>query len=195
MSKDHDDGDFSTKSLKGSKKLYWRENGENNLVEWKINVVQAAKGIFGSFAQCLEDEVIPKEWEDEFEEPDGASIRGLNTLALKRLELQMTNYISRQEKWKEVKPKMVTFLMECCTESSIFRVESQSKTDWVAAKKNNDPVVALLLLSRSHTFFGKTAKFTGTAKSCQRILQLCLEKPRNPADFQEEVGRPRQEDR
>eukprot|EP01037_Dinobryon_pediforme_P042211 gene42211-52430_t len=177
MSKDHDDGDFSTKSLKGSKKLYWRENGENNLVEWKINVVQAAKGIFGSFAQCLEDEVIPKEWEDEFEEPDGASIRGLNTLALKRLELQMTNYISRQEKWKEVKPKMVTFLMECCTESSIFRVESQSKTDWVAAKKNNDPVVALLLLSRSHTFFGKTASSREQQKVVGEVYNFVWKSP------------------
>ena len=151
MLKDHDDGDSSTKSLKDSKKLYWRENDENNLVEWKINVVQAAKGIFGSFAQCLEGEAILGVWEAEFVEPDGAVIQGLNALALKRLEIQMANYISNQEKWKEVKPKMVTFLIECCTESSIFRVESQSKPDWVAAKKNNSPVETLKLLSRSHT--------------------------------------------
>ena len=98
MLKDHDDGDFSTNSIKGSKKLYWRENGENNLVEWKINVVQAARGIFGSFAQCLEDEAIPEVWEAEFVEPDGAVIQGLNALALKRLEIQMANYISKQEK-------------------------------------------------------------------------------------------------
>ena len=93
MLKDHDDGDFSTKSLKGSKKLYWRENGENNLVEWKINVVQAAKGIFGSFAQCLEDEAIPGVWEAEFVEPDGAVIQGLNAPALKRLEIQMASQL------------------------------------------------------------------------------------------------------
>ena len=97
MSKDHEDGDFSTKSLKGQKKLYWRENGENNLVEWKINVVQAAKGIYGSFAQCLENEVVPREWESEFEEPEDIVLSELNALAMKILEIQMSN-ISRDKR-------------------------------------------------------------------------------------------------
>ena len=34
-------------------------------------------------ASCLEDEVIPKEWEAEFKEPDGAALRDLNALAFK----------------------------------------------------------------------------------------------------------------
>ena len=87
LSKDHYDGDLTTKFLKGSRKLYWIENGENNLVEWKINVAQAAKGIYGSFAQFLENEVVPKEWESEFEELEGIVLRNLNALAMKKLEI------------------------------------------------------------------------------------------------------------
>ena len=73
--------------------------------------------------------------------------------------------------------------MECCTESSIFRVESQSKTDWVAAKKNNDPVVALMLLSRSHTFFGKTASSREQQKVVSEVYNFVWKSPETLPTF------------
>ena len=41
------------------KKLYWSADGTTNLPEWKVDFVQAAKGSFGIYAECLVKLAIP----------------------------------------------------------------------------------------------------------------------------------------
>ena len=48
------------------KKLYWSADGTTNLQEWKVDFVQAAKGSFGIYAECLVKLTIPTAWVDEF---------------------------------------------------------------------------------------------------------------------------------
>ena len=48
------------------KKLYWSADGTTNLPEWKVDFVQAAKGSFGIYAECLVKLTIPTAWVDEF---------------------------------------------------------------------------------------------------------------------------------
>jgi hypothetical protein len=49
------------------KKLYWSADGTTNLPEWKVDFVQAAKGSFGIYAECLVKKLaIPTAWVDEF---------------------------------------------------------------------------------------------------------------------------------
>ena len=47
------------------KKLYWNADSTTNLPKWKVDIVQAAKGAFGIYAECLVKLTIPTVWVDD----------------------------------------------------------------------------------------------------------------------------------
>jgi hypothetical protein len=49
-----------------AKKRYWNADGTTDLLEWKVDVVQASKGTYGNYSVCLVKSKIPSEWVDEF---------------------------------------------------------------------------------------------------------------------------------
>ena len=106
--------------------------GDNNLVDWINEVPKFAKGNFGIFGDVLYEEKVPDEWVNDFEAP--APTRANDYLAAKRLEIQLSQHMARQVQWRDTRSaKFVSFLMDCCTESSIRRVQAQYKTDFEKA--------------------------------------------------------------
>jgi hypothetical protein len=46
--------------------VFWNADSTTNLPEWKVDIVHAAKGAFGIYAECLVKLKIPAVWVDEF---------------------------------------------------------------------------------------------------------------------------------
>ena len=55
--------------LAQAKKLFWNADGHTNLIEWKVDCVQATKGAYGIYAECLVKLAIPNEWIDDYAMP------------------------------------------------------------------------------------------------------------------------------
>jgi len=142
-------------ALPQSKKLYWKETGDNNLVDWIYEVPIFAKGNFGMFGDVLYEEKVPDEWVNDFEAP--APTRANDNLAAKRLEIQLAQHMATQVQWRDTRSKFVSFLLDCCTESSIRRVQAQYKNDFEKAMRANDVLAVWNTLKKAHTYRGKTA--------------------------------------
>ena len=84
------------------------------------------------FGDVVFEEKFPDECVNDFEAP--FTTRTDDNLAAK-FEIQ---HIARQERWIDTRPKFVSFLLDCCTESSIRRVQAQYKNDSDKAVRAND---------------------------------------------------------
>ena len=137
-------------ALPQSKKLYWKESGDNNLVDWIKNVQLIVKGNFGMFSDVIDNERIPDEWVNDFEVP--AMTRVDDPIGMVKLKIQLSQHMARQERWADTKPRLVSFLVDCCTESSIRRVKAQYRHDFEKACKENDVLLVWNTLKKSHTY-------------------------------------------
>jgi len=91
-SKDSDSSD-KYNVLPDSKKLYWKDSGESNLIHWEIDIGEALKAQFGIFAECIIEEQYPASWTDEFvylpRSFGGVQYEDLPKLAMKVVDLSL----------------------------------------------------------------------------------------------------------
>ena len=130
-------------------------NGTTNLAEWKVGVVQAAKGAHSIYSVCLVKLKISSEWIDEFPIiTEAAWVRMIDPV--KRLfDIKLTQYEGVRQGWEHSKAPMCSFLLLNITESSEKRVMEQSNEDWEKAKTDKDILQLFKLLCDSHSFYGK----------------------------------------
>ena len=97
--------------LSQPKKLYWNADGTTNLPEWKVDFVQAAKGSFGIYAECLVKLTIPTAWVDEYpmiSEPEWVAMIDPEKHLF---NIKLTQYEGVRQVWVQCQPSMCSFLL------------------------------------------------------------------------------------
>ena len=85
--------------LPENKKLYWKETGESNLIEWETDLLEALKAEFGIYYACIVGEAIPREWTEEYvyeEAVFGRPYEELSALRKRILDLEIGDYYDIQ---------------------------------------------------------------------------------------------------
>ena len=141
--------------LPPSQKLTWDPSGVNNLVSWIDWLHIALQSVYGFYAEAITSERIPDSWTEEYEAP--TRVPEVGSFAAEVQKHNMRAFFDVQRDWALAAPKMVSFIMYCCTESSIRRVEAQHGAAFKAAIKARKPIDVYKLLKSSHTFRGKAA--------------------------------------
>ena len=149
------------------KKLYWNADSTTNLPEWKMDVIQAAKGAYGNYSVCLVKLTVPSEWIDEFVMPTEREWDRFIDPERRLFDIKLTQYEGVRQGWAHSTPSMCSFLLLNITESSEKRVLEQSSADWEKAKIDNDIVKMFILLCDPHNFYGKQASLVE-----QRAIRL-----------------------
>ena len=153
-----DETSSSKTLLPMAKRLYWNANGETNLLQWIDDLNQAAKAEFGIYAQCIQTGAIPHEWTAKFPRP--YDYDEMDDFDREMLKLRMIDYNKVQSGFRFEQPKIASFILNNCTESSIKRCKNEYKTDFEKAINDNDIVGILDSLKKAHTFRGKAASMT-----------------------------------
>ena len=156
-----DETSSSKTLLPMAKRLYWNANanGETNLLQWIDDLNQAAKAEFGIYAQCIQTGTIPHEWTAKFLRP--YDYDEMDDFDRQKLKLRMIDYKKVQSGFRFEQPKVASFILNNCTESSIKRCKNEYKSDFEKAINNNDIVSSILdSLKKAHTFRGKAASMT-----------------------------------
>ena len=135
------------------KKLYWSADGTTNLPEWKVDFVQAAKGSFGIYAECLVKLAIPAVWEDEFPMISGQDWTRMIEPEEHLFGIKLSQYESVCQGWVPFQPSICSFLLLYITESSDKRVLERSNTDWETAKTADNIIEMFKLLCSSKLQF------------------------------------------
>jgi hypothetical protein len=144
--------------LPQSKKLYWSADGTTNLPEWKVEFVQAAKGAFGIYSECLVKLKIPSAWVDEYPMITVQDWARMIEPEQHLFGIKLSQYEGVRQGWVFCQPSMCSFLLRNITESSDNkRVLEQSNTDWKTAKTADNIIEMFKLLCSSHNFYGKAA--------------------------------------
>jgi hypothetical protein len=143
--------------LPQAKKLFWSADGTTNLPEWKVDFVQAAKGSFGIYAECLVKLAIPAAWVDEFPMITSREWTAMIEPEQHLFGIKLSQYEGVRQGWVLCQPSMCSFLLLNITESSEKRVLEQSNTYWETAKTADDVIEMFKLLCDSHNFYGKAA--------------------------------------
>jgi hypothetical protein len=113
------------------KKLFWSADGTTNLPEWKVDFVQAAKGSFGIYAECLVKLAIPAAWVDEFPMITSREWTAMIEPEQHLFGIKLSQYEGVRQGWVLCQPSMCSFLLLNITESSDKRVLEQSNTYWL----------------------------------------------------------------
>ncbi len=124
-----------------------------------MDFVQAAKGSFGIYAECLVKLSIPAVWVDEFPMISGQEWTRMIEPERHLFSIKLSQYESVRQGWVVLcQPSMCSFLLLLnITESSDKRVLEQSNSDWETAKTADNIIEMFKLLCSSHNFYGKTA--------------------------------------
>ena len=143
--------------LPQSKKLFWQADGTTNLVEWKLDVIQAFKGAFPVYASCLITLVVPPEWENDYPLPTQDQWDLMTDPEKRKFDINLSQHESVRQGWAHSKPAMCSFLLLNITESSDKRALEQSHVAWEQAKVTNNVTVMMGTACDSHNFFGAAA--------------------------------------
>ena len=132
-----------------------------------MDIVQAAKGAFGIYAECLGKLTIPTVWVDEYPMITEREWARMIEPEKHLFGIKLSQYEGVRQGWVLCQPSMCSFLLLNITESSDKRVMEQSNADWETAKTDDKVIEIYKLLCESHNFFGKTASLEE-----QRVVRL-----------------------
>mmetsp|Transcript_10210 Transcript_10210/g.14055 ORF Transcript_10210/g.14055 Transcript_10210/m.14055 type:complete len:138 (+) Transcript_10210:63-476(+) len=122
--------------LPAALRLSWDASGINNLVTWIEKLGFALLSVFGIYADIIKLENVPVAWIEDMAAPEVIPAAG--SFALELQKLQMKAYYDIKRDWLLAAPKMVAFIIYCCNESSILRVEAQHAAAFKLAIDDKD---------------------------------------------------------
>ena len=167
--------------LPAALRLSWDASGINNLVTWIEKLGFALLSVFGIYADIIKLENVPVEWIEDMAAPEVIPAAG--SFALELQKLQMKAYYDIKRDWLLAAPKMVAFIIYCCNESSILRVEAQHAAAFKLAIETKDPLQVFKLLKSSHTFRGSAASMEDQDVGRNQVLNFRWIEPETLPEF------------
>ena len=157
-------------------RLYWNANGETNLLQWIDDLNQAAEAEFGIYAQCIQTGTIPHEWTAKFLRP--YDYDEMDDFDRQKLKLRMIDYKKVQSGFRFEQPKVASFILNNCTESSIKRCKNEYKSDFEKAQQRYRQQHPRFAEESSH-ISGESRQHGGDSMQSQRPLTLCGSHPKH----------------